>query len=464
MKILKKLDIVAVRYGFTQMLCTMVNQVSTNFFSVFLTSAVIGLTALQAGSTIAVASALDAVSLPIIGLIIQKVRLKGGYFRPYLLLGGAVVGIFRLLSFMPIRGDAQFKVFYYGATYLVAYIAYNFAFTAYNGTIPMMAKSPQQRVRLSAYRNALNTGGKFIFSLCAVPIITFFGRGVDGKGYTGLVAIIAVLTFFAFWQLWVLDKKFDYSSEPTHIMKGKSDENPSFFELLRYTITSRAFVTWTLASIVKYGASACVTSMAAYYYLYVIGSKAMYTVYLSATTGIMVVTSLFIPFVSKLVKGGRNTTILGVTWYGLCFVFAYFFGKTDVSFTAIMVAAYVGYSLFHGVGQAVFSSVAEYTEWKTGKDMKGFIMGFSSIAAKFSSAVGGLVVGIGLTAIGFNAEAITPEVTNGIRALMSLLPAVVCAVSVGLTFLCPLTDKNIKRIQQELEERRQEKEAKCAAE
>jgi len=178
----------------------------------------------------------------------------------------------------------------------------------------------------------------------------------------------------------------------------------------------------------------------------------------------MVVTSLFIPFVSKLVKGGRNTTILGVTWYGLCFVFAYFFGKTDVSFTAIMVAAYVGYSLFHGVGQAVFSSVAEYTEWKTGKDMKGFIMGFSSIAAKFSSAVGGLVVGIGLTAIGFNAEAITPEVTNGIRALMSLLPAVVCAVSVGLTFLCPLTDKNIKRIQQELEERRQEKDAKCAAE
>ena len=459
----KKLDIVAIRYGFTQMLCTMVNQVSTNFFSVFLTSTVIGLTAMQAGSTIAIASALDAISLPIIGLIIQKVRLKGGYFRPYLLLGGAIVGIFRLLSFTPVQGSAEFKIFYYGATYLIAFVAYNFAFTAYNGTIPMMAKSPEQRVRLSAYRNALNTGGKFIFSLCAVPIITFFGHGVDGKGYTGLVAIIAVLTFFAFWQLWMLDKKFDYSDQPTHIMRGKSDENPSFFELLRYTITSRAFVTWTLSSIVKYGASACVTSLAAYYYLYVIGSDAMYTVYLSATTGIMVVTSLFIPLVSKLVKGGRNATIFGIAWYGVCFLFAYFFGKTGTSFTVIMTVAYIGYSLFHGVGQAVFSSVAEYTEWKTGRDMKGFIMGFSSIAAKFSSTVGGLVVGIGLTAINFNADAITPEMTEGIRTLMSLLPAFVCAVAIAITFLCPLTDKNIKMVQKELAERKAKKEAGSAS-
>lgn len=449
-----KLDMVAIRYGFTQMLCTMVNQVSTNFFAVFLTSTLIGLTAMQAGSTIAITSALDAISLPLIGLFIQKVRLKGGYFRPYLLLGGSLVGIFRLLSFTPVPGSAQFKVFYYGATYLIAFIAYNFCFTAYNGTIPMMAKSPEQRVRLASYRNALNTGGKFIFSLCALPLITFFGKGVDGRGYTELVAIIAVLTFFAFWQLWRLDRQFDYSDEPTHIMKGKSDDNPSFFELLRYTITSRPFVTWTLSSLVKYGASACATSMAAYYYLYVIGSKAMYTVYLSATTGIMVVTSLFIPTVSKIVKGGRNTTILGIAWYGLSFACAYFFGKTDVAFTAIMIIAYVGYSMFHGVGQAVFSSIAEYTEWKTGKDLKGFIMGFSSIAAKFSSSIGGLVVGIGLTSIGFKADAITPEVTNGIRMLMSLLPATICAIAIVLTLMCPLTDENIKKVQRELAERK----------
>ena len=158
--------------------------------------------------------------------------------------------------------------------------------------------------------------------------------------------------------------------------------------------------------------------------------------------------------VTKVVKGGRNTTIVGIAWYGTCFACAYFFGKTGTSFTAIMILAYIGYSLFHGVGQAVYSSIAEYTEWKTGKDLKGFIMGFSSIAAKFSSSIGGLVVGIGLTAIGFNAEAITPEMTEGIRTLMSLLPACVCAVAIGLTLLCPLTDDTIKMVQKELAERK----------
>lgn len=455
------IDWIAIRYGLTQTFCTMVNQVSTNFFSVFLTSTLVGLTAMQAGSVVAIGASLDAISLPIIGLIIQKVRLKGGYYRPYLLIGGSIVGIFRVLSFTPMAGSAEFKVIWYTVTYLIAFVSYNFAFTGYNGVIPMMAKEPEQRVRLASYRNALNTGGKFIFSLCAVPLITFFGKGVDGKGYTGLVIIIAVLTFLAFFQLTGLlkSKGFDYSEEKTHIVTGHSDDNPSFFELLKGLITSRPFITWTLSSIVKYAASSCATSLAGYYYLYVIGSKAMYTVYLSSTTGIMIITSLFIPLVSKIVKGGRNATIVGIAWFGLCYASAYFFGKTAESFTAIMIVAYVGYSIFHGVGQAVYSSISEYVEWKTGKDMKGFIMGFSSIAAKFSTAVGGLVVGFGLTAIKFNAENVTAEAAEGIRAIMSIVPACVCIVAIILTMLCPLNDKTIKMVQAELKERKAAKAA-----
>jgi glycoside/pentoside/hexuronide:cation symporter, GPH family len=79
----------------------------------------------------------------------------------------------------------------------------------------------------------------------------------------------------------------------------------------------------------------------------------------------------------------------------------------------------------------------------------------STMSQKFGWAIGGGIGGWMLFTLGFEANMIpTPEVMDGLRMMMSLIPAGVGVLFVAIIFFYPLDEKKVSEIQADLAARR----------
>jgi len=445
-------NVTTVRYGLTNFASSLVTSMASTFFAVFLTDA-IGLSAALMGVIISISGLVDTISVPIVGVFIQKANFKTGKFRPWILWGGVACAIFSWLRFTDIGVSVNMQGIYYGALYSICYIAFNFAYSGYTGLLPVLSKSPADRVALSSCRIQFNSLSKFVLGLVAVSLITFFGGGDKNSaaGYSGFAALLGVIVFLGFIQLFFLVKPHDRPDE-TAVAKGrKSSSNVSILDMLK-SILNIPMALFLVAGILKIGTFFSVNAIAAYYYDYVIGDRSMLTVFLSLSTLLMFVGSTLTPFLAKAVKGARNVYILGGIIYGSAMLISYLFGKSALGFTIFMSLGYTGYSMMHASEAAVYSTLVDYTLFKTNKDIKGFLMSVFTLSPKLGSVLQGVFLGVGLTAIGFVANNVTEQAIQGIPALMSLLPAIMMGICVVAMLLFPLTDKKVAQMQEAAEQ------------
>lgn len=449
-------SVLAFRYGITNGFSTLLTIIATTYWSIFLTGAV-GLETAAMAVIMSASSFVDLISIPICGIILQKTRIKGGkygIFRPWLLIGGVLAALFRWLSFTDLGLTGIGSAIWFGGTYILAYVAFNMAFSAFSGILPLMAKTPGERVAFASARTTCNSIGKFIFSLTSVTLISVFGQGNDARGYCALAGLIAVVVIFGFAQLYVASKNYDIVDTTLSSGNGKKDEySVSIWEMIKFTI-SKPFLLFLLGSVCKGSIFFIITGLAPYFYSYVVGDKSMLTWYMSASTFLMIGGSFLTPYANKLFRSTRNTFAAGIAIYGLCLILAYFLGTTAVNFTVFLSIGYVGYAIAHASEIALYSAVVDYTQWKHDRNLKPFMMTLFSLTPKIGTVVGTAVMGFGLVAIGFDQANVTAQAADGIRILLSGLPAALAVLSVLAMSLFPLTDKRIQEMQDDLAQRK----------
>ena len=106
----------------------------------------------------------------------------------------------------------------------------------------------------------------------------------------------------------------------------------------------------------------------------------------------------------------------------------------------------------------MYADISDYAELKFKTASTGLIFSSSSMAQKFGGALGGAAVMWLLSGFGFNTEngAIqTEDAIEGLRLLMSWIPAGVAALSALFIFIYPLNTKCMKEINNELHKIRQ---------
>lgn len=441
------------RYGIGNGLSTMLTTIASTYFAIFLTDAV-GLETAKMAAIVTIASTVDLVSVPIVGIIMQKLRLPGGKFRPYLLIGVIGAGLLRWLSFTDI-GVAN-KGLWFGGAYILCYIFFNFAYSAYSGIMPLMATDPDDRQAFSAAKIMCNSAGKFLFSLTSVAAVAAFGKGNDAKGYSILALVIAVLTILGFGQLFFAAKPYDKDIRKEDEKAGgqKDAYKASFWEMIKYTIT-KPWLIYLVGATMKGATFFIIQGLAAYYYTYVVGDKSMLTVYLSASTFLMIGGAFISPYVARWLKSGKTAYACGIGLQAVCLALAYFLGKNGVVFTALMCIGYIGYSIAHAVEPTVYANITDYTLWKSGKDLKPFMMTLFQLTPKIGTVVGNAVLGYGLVAVGFDKNNVTESAISGIRILFSALPAVLLAIGVVMFLIFPLTDDKVRELQAEIKARQE---------
>ena len=107
---------------------------------------------------------------------------------------------------------------------------------------------------------------------------------------------------------------------------------------------------------------------------------------------------------------------------------------------------------------SMYADIADYSEWKTGRRATGLIFSSSSMSQKFGWSIGGALTGWLLAFFGFQANVSqTIEAQEGIRLMLSFLPAIGTLLSVVFIYFYPLTEQKIKEITSELDTKRNDR-------
>jgi GPH family glycoside/pentoside/hexuronide:cation symporter len=205
---------------------------------------------------------------------------------------------------------------------------------------------------------------------------------------------------------------------------------------------------------------------AVYYFKYYVGenvtapsfltsSLTLVTLYLllgqaANIVGVMAAT----PIANKI--GKKSTFILAMALAGILSLLFYMAGKNDI---ILMLALQILISMCAGcifpLLWSMYADIADYSEWRSGRRATGLIFSSSSMAQKFGWTIGGATTGWLLGYFGFEANMVQAENTqDGIRLMLSILPAIGAALSALFMVFYPLSEDKLKPITEALIQKR----------
>ena len=168
----------------------------------------------------------------------------------------------------------------------------------------------------------------------------------------------------------------------------------------------------------------------------------------------MIGVALAVPFSLKF---GKKTTYLLALIALVAFSIIFFFVPNNSFGWWTMMSLQIVISICTGIISplvwSMYADVADYAELKDGTASTGLIFSSGSMAQKFGGAIAGWAVMILLAAFGYNtAEGAvqSPEALDGLRYLMSFIPAAIAATSILILMAYPLDGKRMRDINKQL--------------
>ena len=173
----------------------------------------------------------------------------------------------------------------------------------------------------------------------------------------------------------------------------------------------------------------------------------------------MIGVALAVPLSMKF--GKKSTYIISLVCL-VVFSVLFFFVPNDGLGWWLMMIFQVLISICTGIVSpliwSMYADVADYAEQKDGTSSTGLIFSSGSMAQKFGGAFAGWAVMALLAFFGYNTaeNAVqTPEALDGLKYLMSFIPAAIAALSIVVVFIYPLNKTRMAAINADLKERRE---------
>lgn len=430
-----------VLYGLTNTFSTLRSQMNSNYQQFFLNSVVM-LPAVMAANISTISSTVSLLVSLFLGFIMQKANPKMGRFRFFMLLGGAISAITGIMMFTPIS-TAQFSDSFVYIWYMIAIVGgvgYSIFYTPYTGCISLLAPDPNDRTAMAGVRAQMNSGGKLFWSFFQVSILAVL-CGIFGEtwGYTAFSTIISIALMAGVLIVCNLIRGLEKPDEK-NVKTGKTESVP-ILTMIKLALT-RPMLCAVVGSLGKSVCYSMVYGVMAYYYTYVIGDKSGMTLYLSASTFILMFGGMAAPMISKKI-GIKMTCILGYAFYAVALVLSFIFGTNGTAFTILMAVGIFGYSLEHSISGALVANVVDYSYYTTGINARAFLYQVTSMAANLSNVIKTAALGYGLAYFGFDAANITDRAIMGIRLITAFVPTFFLVLGIIAYALFPVTEKKL---------------------
>lgn len=423
----------------------------TSFFILFLTD-VAKLPLTMVAIITGFSGIADAVTAILAGAIIDKVNFKNGKYRPWLIYCSPIVVVFFILMFTKIGSDLTATIIC-SIGYIVSHGVWNIAWTANRAMVGVLSDDPQERAFLSGRIAAGSSGGKILASYF-VPALTIAFTGAFVTlgpvwGYTTTAAIVSLAFTLTYFVHYLITKGYDIPEETGEIKR----KSVSLMDMIRVIIVNPQLILLLLGDALRLIGFYMVAACAAYYAKIVLQnptSTGLLLVIFNA--GTLVGSLLSRKVVAKL--GTKRATIMGTGGFAVLMILLFFLPTQEMVVLIILFAAQVIFGVAYGLTTSMYSMCGTYSEYNSGKDVKGVIMACSSLAIKIAIALRGMIISGALAAIAYKPDAaVTAATQAGIKQVFFIIPAAFVIVSVVVFIFYKIKDSDISKMEQEIAQR-----------
>ncbi len=404
------------------------------------------------GTVLLITSIFDIIWVPTAGVILEKSNMKWGKYRSWLLVGPPLAALFFILQFSKI-GSPSVNAIIITVGFVVSHLIWNIYYGGHIAMNSSMTTVREDRIAMSSNRGMFNGLGAIAFSLIGMPLILALGKNNPPMGYTITVAITGLVMVACYYVLFFITK--DYAFHGTSVQTGQAEQKMSVGDMFKQIAYNPPLIGLMLGEFGRYLGRFVIFGLAFYYFKYVVNNLAVITIFF---TGLNVVIFLGAAVSNPLAKkfGERNVYMasLGIFVVGLLAI--WLMPMNYISFMIVMFLAYIGYAMPDALGVVMYSSTVDYAEWKTGKNARGFVMSLLSFPIKAAILARSVIITAVLAGAGYVAEmAPTPELVNGVKNGITLIPAVIILAGLMcIMFLYRITPKKLEQMQKEIAARK----------
>ena len=403
---------------------------------------------------------------PVVGTIVDKGNPKWGKYRSWLILGGIPLVALAILCFW--NGFSGSLVYAY-VTYVGMSMCYTLVNVPYGALNASLSRDTEEITILTSTRMFMaNLGALCVKSLPL--IIALFAPKVLNPETGKMTAVyntpeaapawFITMTIFALVGLLLLFFCFSQCKERV-VMDQKESANVKVSDLWMEFVRNKPLRVVAFFFITAFAMMSVGNAADAYFMSYNVGATPLLTT-LFMWLG-TIPAFIFMPLVPaikrKIGKKGMFYLFLGVAILGMAMMYTFVsIPATKNNFFLLCLAQFVkstGIITATGYMWALVPEVISYGEYTSGKRIAGIVNALTGIFFKAGMALGGVVPGLVLAWVGFNADAAkqTPLAEQGILWLVCVIPAILLLLAIWIISKYELSDEKMDEINKAIEAR-----------
>ncbi|KJG02098.1 melibiose:sodium transporter MelB [Photobacterium angustum] len=396
-------------------------------FLMFYFTDVAGISAAFVGTIFLAARIVDAVTDPLMGVIVDNTRSRFGKFRPWIVIGTILNSIVLIALFCTHMFEGTTLYIYAAAAYILWGLTYTIMDIPYWSLIPALSSSRPEREKLVVWPRIFASFAWFITGTYGLHIVGKLGNGDQGAGFLDAAMLIVVLFILSAFLV------FRNVKETVKVDTTTKAERFSFKDVLS-VIGKNDQLKALIGSILFFQMAILLIGGAAiYYFTYVLGNKDLFPAYMMVA-GIAEIVGIFLfPRIANMLPR-QYLWPLAVGFPLISCLILYFMGlfvPGNIAMIGVAGAAIkFGNGIANGLSTVMLADVVDYGEYKTGRRSESIIFSVQTMLVKFAGAGGGFIVGIGLSLVGYvpNVEQ-SAHTMMGIEFMMIGLPAMMMLIS-----------------------------------
>ena len=406
-----------------------------------------GLTAAQAGTLFLVVGLSVACFNPVMGMIADRTTTRWGKFRPWLLWTSVPFGVISILTFTTPNLSMGSKIVYAWVTYILLRVIYTINNVPYASLTAVMTDDPDERTSISSYRQFAANSAGFIVQSLAIPMVAYFGRGNDARGYQWTMGILSLASVVLFIITFFVTKER---------IQPDPQQKTSLGQDLADLFSSRPWVVLFLATLFYFTALLVRGNVMLPYCRFVVGNANLFS-WLNGFGLASLLVGVSLSTAVSVRVGKRQLFIASMALTGI-FAAALYVIPPNATYViiAVEVLRQFSFGLSGPILWAMMGDVADYGEWKTGRRASGTVTAGVVFALWAGLALGGAIAGWLLSAYGFVSQAATQTVQaqKGIVLTPSLYAGLFFIAVAVCLFFYPLSREKTQSIANDLIERR----------
>ena len=381
---------------------------------------VAGVPAAFVGTLFLVVRMIDAVSDPVMGMIVDNTRSRFGKCRPWIVLGTVINSLALLALFSAHLFSGLQLLLFVTVTYIVWGLTYTIMDIPFWSMVPALSARREERERLVVWPRLFASIAWTIVGTYGLASIAFLGRGEEGRGFLLLSGLI-IIAFLA-------SALITFSQVKERVATQVTIERFSFGDVIAILRNNDQLASLIGCVLTFNIGTQLVGGFAIYYFSYAIGKPELFPMF-ALVSGIAEMLGIFLfPWLCRHLP--RRFTWYIASLFALACSVVLLAGSIVAPKSGVLVAVAgallkFGGGIANGLGTVMLADVVDYGHYKTGKRSESIIFSVQTMLVKFAGAFAGFFIGVGLSLIGYVPNEIQSEATVfGLRTLMIGLPVV----------------------------------------